>query len=568
MGAVITDETKRIYLMRNLNEKIFEQALVLWKGVLTRSTFPQTYDALKAYVTNEYSTQMMQPERAKVIYSVISTPAKEKVELSMQGKEKEKDGADDANKPKCHICNRTGHKMKQCWYYNAAKTLEQMKKMAQEKIKEKQEKKKKKREEKKNADASATKQEADQSGVVHKGTIVTLPPKQEKAGMCLIKQPRIDSCSGLYCEPCNAAGVRPGQIDFIYDSRTVNEVMGEKEMEILKNVAEEDMLIETVTGEKSISKLYGDTIFGKTRILNGRSGSVLVSQCATRDMYQVINLDEDRFILRGWDYNPLTKGKIWYFVRDEECYDDKLLHCTVTLDQAKCFAVTKESQFYDPKQVPQVESSKKMNDVVQVIHNRFGHASLNEMKNLMRQGIEEFAQITDDQLTVWQEERGAFCTGCLKGKLTEHARKRSTKPLLSDTPGDVTVGDIMFVETKNNVKKPLLVHVDVNTKLITSVPMTNRTEGECTKTILGIKNDYKNKGRILKSVVFDREPAVVPTEEALKEEGIELILKAAGQKVGLAELTICLIRNKGRATKAGVRAKYHYLPSNQFNIDL
>jgi hypothetical protein len=72
----------------------------------------------------------------------------------------------------------------------------------------------------------------------------------------------------------------------------------------------------------------------------------------------------------------------------------------------------------------------------------------------------------------------------------------------------------------------------------------------------------------LKSVVFDREPAVVPTEEALKEEGIELILKAAGQKVGLAELTICLIRNKGRATKAGVRAKYHYLPSNQFNIDL
>jgi hypothetical protein len=90
MGAVITDETKKIYLMRNLNEKIFEQALILWKGVLTRSTFPQMYDALKAYVTNEYSTQMMQPERAKVIYSVISTPAKKKVELSMHGKEKEK----------------------------------------------------------------------------------------------------------------------------------------------------------------------------------------------------------------------------------------------------------------------------------------------------------------------------------------------------------------------------------------------------------------------------------------------------------------------------------------------
>jgi vacuolar-type H+-ATPase catalytic subunit A/Vma1 len=70
-------------------------------------------------------------------------------------------------------------------------------------------------------------------------------------------------------------------------------------------------------------------------------------------MYQVINPDEDTFILRGWDYNPLTKGKIWYFVRDEERYSDKLLHCTVTLDQAQCFTVAKESRFYDPKQVPQ-----------------------------------------------------------------------------------------------------------------------------------------------------------------------------------------------------------------------
>ncbi len=59
----------------------------------------------------------------------------------------------------------------------------------------------------------------------------------------------------------------------------------------------EDVLIETMTGEKSISKLYGDTIFGKTRILKGHSGSILVSHYSARDMYQVINPDEDTFIL-------------------------------------------------------------------------------------------------------------------------------------------------------------------------------------------------------------------------------------------------------------------------------
>lgn len=47
MGVVITDETKRIYLMKNLNKKIFEQTLVLWHGVLTRATFLQLYDACK-----------------------------------------------------------------------------------------------------------------------------------------------------------------------------------------------------------------------------------------------------------------------------------------------------------------------------------------------------------------------------------------------------------------------------------------------------------------------------------------------------------------------------------------
>jgi hypothetical protein len=114
-GTTLTDETQRIYMMKNLNEKIFEQTLVLWRGVLTRSSFPQTYDALKAYILNEYSSQMTQPERAKVIYAVVSM-AKQKTELSMQGAETPPGNG-------CHICGRKGHKMKGCWYYDATKTL-------------------------------------------------------------------------------------------------------------------------------------------------------------------------------------------------------------------------------------------------------------------------------------------------------------------------------------------------------------------------------------------------------------------------------------------------------------
>jgi hypothetical protein len=116
--------------MQNLNENIFEQTLLLWRGVLTRTNFPQTYDALKAYITNEYLAQVTQSDHAKALYSVISSPKKNS-ELSLQTGEMQKDG----DKGKCHVCGRPGHKKKQCWYYDATKSLEENKKLAQEKMK-------------------------------------------------------------------------------------------------------------------------------------------------------------------------------------------------------------------------------------------------------------------------------------------------------------------------------------------------------------------------------------------------------------------------------------------------
>jgi hypothetical protein len=189
------------------------------------------------------------------------------------------------------------------------------------------EERKKKNEERKKAESEKDKKDKDPSNV-HKGTIAQLPPKTEKTGMCLMTQ--LDA--QLYCEPCNLMGVGNDEVDFIYDTGTVSGVMKEKEKEILKSVEDEDVLIETVTGEKSISKQHGDTIFGKTRILKGRQGSVLVFQFSSKNMYEVLNPYEDTFILRGWNHNPTTKGKMWYFSRDEDRYGDKLLHCTVKVE--------------------------------------------------------------------------------------------------------------------------------------------------------------------------------------------------------------------------------------------
>jgi len=61
-------------------------------------------------------------------------------------------------------------------------------------------------------------------------------------------------------------------------------------------------------------------------------------------------------------------------------------------------------------------------------------------------------------------------------------------------------------------------------------------------------------------LVLDPEPALIPAEVALKSERIDLIPKAPGQKVGLAIVSIRLVRGKARAPKL-------VLPPYQFNMD-
>jgi hypothetical protein len=76
---------------------------------------------------------------------------------------------------------------------------------------------------------TGTKDERDKGAAQgpQKGTYAQLPSKTEQSGMCQIQE------AYLYSEPCEAAGVRPGQINFIYDSGTVSGVTGEKEINIL-----------------------------------------------------------------------------------------------------------------------------------------------------------------------------------------------------------------------------------------------------------------------------------------------------------------------------------------------
>jgi hypothetical protein len=206
--------------------------------------------------------------------------------------------------------------------------------------------------------------------------------------------------------------------------------------------------------------------------------------------------------------------------------------------------------------------------LIEAMHIRFSHASAGELKRIPKLNLNGFEEIRAADVDHWYQECGRFCSGCAEGKVKEHARIKPSKPLQSNNPGCVTVGNMMFIEGAKNVKRPLLIHVNICTKYMLGKILKDRSEEECTKAILQVKEVYARNDYELKQLVFVRDPGIVPIEDKLLMNGFELKLKVAGQKVGLAEVSIRLVREKARATKAGVRAKFNYLPPNQFNVDL
>lgn len=101
LGCKVTEHSKRLYLMENLNTKIFEQTLVLWKSTLTRSTFPTKFAELKPHISYEYSNQMADLKRAKIILSIVGQTIKKSKEQEFLLNAIDKD-----SKGKCYICGR------------------------------------------------------------------------------------------------------------------------------------------------------------------------------------------------------------------------------------------------------------------------------------------------------------------------------------------------------------------------------------------------------------------------------------------------------------------------------
>ena len=579
-----SEATMKNIFMGCINNRIFATTISHWKDLSMRETlYGGTFMSLKEKVDRQYAAALKDFMLAKIIAEVIrgKTGFMPK-EVSLKTEESAADSKKDNS---CNICGRVGHFWRQCEFFAEGRCKRESVEIAKKEL-EKRAKQSKK--DKKSSSASETKPEK-----ALKCVCAAIPGTSISRSEIFNESTVAAKALDINVEMCLQAGVPPGYIDFVYDTGTERGLCSEEQREVLQGVEASPTALQGATGQQLvISEEAGDSIFGYTRVLKNRKGSsFLISDYSIGELWYQLKdpEDNDHWTLSG-KRGSRAEGQVYHFWRDPERYGDVLLHCTMPIKRAKSFysvgrtseaassesgpqksaewaLVSKEKRFYDPVSPAAVSASEADTIArVQEFHRRHGHASFDSMTRMVR-ADPSAVSVTEKDIKLWMERVGRHCSGCLEGGMREHDRVPSTKPLSASAPGEMGVADIMFIEGRNNTKEPFLVYCDVNTKCLMGVPMNGRAEKDCLDAIKILADIHKVAGRTMRGLYFDREAAIASMTDSIRALGIQVYLKAAGQKVGLAEVSIRIIRVKARSTKAGVAAAVEQRTSARHNLD-
>ena len=587
-----------IYIMSHyvtcLNNVVFERTKELWSDSITRVGYPDNYVALRSKIQNVFAeVSQNDPQRIVRAFSQKHEEPREAA-FNINQKGGRGRGAGGGNggrgagaggggrgggsggghggsddKWTCWICEEEDHRAADCPHNNKKYTIEQNAAYVKKMKKEKNAAKKGKGDDEKKEEPERREKakRCDLSVIDPESNLPVLLTREEELTIDL----ELDTK-----EFVKSAGVRSGEIDFVLDTAAEPGITSDSGLAALRNIKKQRVIIEGIAGEV-VSTEYGENVFGKSRILSQSNGCNLVSQFEAGKRFQCINPDPDMFVLRGWPkghrcYRPELEGQEWIFHRDHERYGDQQLHCTMPIKRFKVYnnAINK---FYQPDEV--VEANSLSPEELEVIkkadsvHYRMNHLQAPGLIRTIKATSDPMLDISVKEVELWKRVKGDHCTGCLEGGMIEHDRVKSTKPPEQEAVGESAEADIMFVEVRDGRPKvPLYLQVDKKSKCLFAAKMAGRKIVDLQKSFAAVLAQIELAGRKLKKLTFDRESAIVPLEAWIEQQGVELNLKAAGQKAALIEVNIRYVRRSARATKAGVRAKRGYAPPPQFNVDL
>jgi hypothetical protein len=546
-----------------------------WDNSLLYEHFPKQIEDLRVYILEELEkiairdpgrirrveNRQIRHEESFSLTQPRVVPTATNKEAKNKAINKKINNKKDTEPRICLVCGLSNHKTVECYHYQPGKPIQELKTVLAQKKLERSSK----------YNACVTRQPERTGG---RQLTTTIGIAHVNLGLEVKTQGRLELELGFSATTTyTQCGVRPDEIDFILDSGTETGVTNTADATNLQNIVEDKVIIRGVTGDEEV-KLIGDGIFGRTRIVPSfQKRSTLVTDREFGNYYQMVNPMQDVVDLVPWDKD--SRLPTWRFTRDPERYQDHLLHCTILRD--KCVGVRHESvdssyTFYQPADIPirgVLTHDDEVIGRVERVHTRFNHASAQAMDRLVQREIDNdnnVLNITSDDIKLWKIKRGDHCPGCISGKLKEHNRVASTK-IHQVIIGNVAA-DIMYIQVGKTVKASVLVVIDMKCKLIMVKQLENDTAYNIGKAFNYIEASYVAAGHKLLKIYFDREPGVVALQQEFYIRNIEIILTAAGQHVGLVEVTIRYIKETARATKAGVRDLLGYTPPDSWNMDL
>jgi hypothetical protein len=136
--------------------------------------------------------------------------------------------------------------------------------------------------------------------------------------------------------------------------------------------------------------------------------------------------------------------------------------------------------------------------------------------------------------------------------------------------GDIVQGDVFFIEYEGPKIPVLLVtcesskfvymHLFVTAAARARGPRVMVNAAELEQALVGVVDLWRKAGHSCRVIRFDRESAVTstPVRSWLQLKGVALELTAAGQKLGLAEVMGRVVKDRCRATVAGIKERFGY----------
>lgn len=261
-------------------------------------------------------------------------------------------------------------------------------------------------------------------------------------------------------------------------------------------------------------------------------------------------------------------GAVITFHLDEHRYRDKFFHCQLSdVNEAHVASV----DFYNPAPLVPVDPSDATRvwiliAAVERFHWQANHMSVGGMTRMCAQGTLP-PEITVEAIKLFATHRG--CSACRMGMMPGHSQLTSSRGLCT-VVGQMAQGDVFFIEYMT-FKVPVLLIVCEASMFIymhTFLDAAARAHGsrvmvraeELHDALEGVIRVWENSSHKLRALRFDRESSITSTRvrDWLEIKGVELSLTGAGHKLGLAEVCGRIVKERCRATVAGIKEKFGY----------